>query len=95
MRICLFLLFAGVLDAVLTNFGISSGMIEEGNPMMEFLIEQSWIYFYLIKICLPLSLIGLFYLRPLKGWLRKLLISTGVLYFSVLCYHMVWILLYF
>jgi hypothetical protein len=94
MKVCLFLLFAGLVDAVLTNFGITLGIIDEGNPVMKFVIQQSWIYFYLIKICLPLVLIGLFYLRPLKGWIRTLLISAGVLYFSVLCYHMVWILMY-
>jgi Domain of unknown function (DUF5658) len=94
MKICLFLLFAGIVDAVLTNLGIAIGVIDEGNPMMKFVIHQSWIFFYLIKICLPLLLIGLFYLRPLKGWIRTLLISASVLYFSVLCFHMVWILLY-
>jgi hypothetical protein len=34
MRLCLFLLFAGILDAALTQFGIVSGFIEEGNPVM-------------------------------------------------------------
>lgn len=94
MRLCLFLLFAGVLDAILTHFGISSGFVEEGNPMMKLVIEQSWSYFYLIKIILPLALLGLFYLRPFKGWIRTLILSTCVLYLSVLVYHMVWIVLY-
>jgi len=95
MRLCLFLLFAGVLDAVLTHFGISSGFVEEGNPMMKLIIDQSWSYFYLIKIALPLLLLGLFYLRPLKGWIKTLIISTCVLYLTVLVYHMIWIVLYF
>lgn len=94
MRLCLFLLFAGVLDAILTHFGISSGFVEEGNPMMKLVIEQSWSYFYLIKIILPLALLGLFYLRPFKGWIRTLIVSTCFLYLSVLVYHMVWIVLY-
>ncbi|MBO0960648.1 hypothetical protein J1P26_13160 [Neobacillus sp. MM2021_6] len=94
MRLCLFLLFAGVLDAVLTHFGMSSGFVDEGNPMMKLVIEQSWSYFYMIKIILPLMLLGLFYLRPFKRWVRTLIVSTCVLYFSVLVYHMVWIVLY-
>ncbi|ETI70614.1 DUF5658 family protein [Neobacillus vireti] len=94
MRLCLFLLIAGVVDAVMTHLGIVSGFVEEGNPVMQFFIAKSWSYFYLIKIFLPLALLGLFYLRPLKGWIKKLLISTCVLYFSVLVYHMVWIVLY-
>jgi hypothetical protein len=94
MRLCLFLLIAGVFDAVLTNLGITFGIIAEGNPMMKFLIEKSWAFFYIVKVLLPLVLIGVFYYRPLKGWIRALLVSTCVLYFSVLVYHMVWILLY-
>jgi len=94
MRLCLFLLFAGVLDAVLTHFGIASGFVKEGNPMMKLVIEQSWSYFYMIKIVLPLLLLGLFYLRPLEGWIRTLIVSTCVLYLSVLVYHMIWIILY-
>jgi hypothetical protein len=95
MRLCLFLFFAGLMDAVLTHFGIVSGIVVEGNPLMKLVIEKSWSYFYIIKVFLPLMLLGLFYLRPLKGWIRTLLVSTCVLYLSVLVYHMVWIVLYF
>jgi hypothetical protein len=83
-----------LMDAVLTNLGITFGLIEEGNPIMRLSIEKSWVIFYMIKICLPLALIGLYWLRPLIGWRRILLVSTCVLYFSVLCYHILWILLY-
>lgn len=88
MRLCLFLLIAGLLDAILTNLGIAFGIVDEGNPMMKFVINKSWAFFYMVKIILPLVLIGVFYYRPLKGWLRTLLVSTCVLYFSVLVYHM-------
>ena len=94
MRLCLFLLFAGVVDAILTHFGISSGFVEEGNPMMKLVIEQSWSYFYFIKIILPLALLSLFCLRPFTGWIKTLIVSTCALYLSVLVYHMVWIVLY-
>jgi hypothetical protein len=94
MRLCLFLLLAGILDAVLTHFGITLGLIKEGNPVMEFAIEKSWLLFYLIKIFLPLLLIGIFTIRPLKGRIRTLLVATCLLYFSVLCYHLVWIVLF-
>ncbi|PLS05769.1 DUF5658 family protein [Neobacillus cucumis] len=94
MKPCIFLIAACLMDAVLTHFGISSGFIEEGNPMMREVIATGWTYFYLIKILLPLVLLGLFYLRPFKGRIRTLLISTCILYLSVLAYHMVWIVLY-
>jgi glucan phosphoethanolaminetransferase (alkaline phosphatase superfamily) len=83
-----------LLDAALTHFGIRAGLVEEGNPLMKQVIEKSWSYFYIIKIFLPLLLLGLFYLRPFKGKLRTLLISTCVLYLSVLVFHMAWIALY-
>lgn len=94
MRLCLFLLFAGGLDAALTQFGIVSGLIEEGNPVMQFFIEKNWSYFYAVKILLPLILIVLYYLRPLTGRGRALLIFACVLYSSVLVLHMAWMLLY-
>jgi hypothetical protein len=94
MRFCIFLLTAGLLDAVSTQIGIGLGVIKEGNPIMEFAINKSWIIFYFIKIVLPLVLIGLFYLAPFKGKLRILLVTTCVLYLSVLCYHLYWIYLY-
>lgn len=95
MRLCIFLLTAGLLDAVLTHFGITEGFVEEGNPLMKRVIEKGWSYFYLIKVFLPLVLLALFYLRPFTGKIRTLLISTCVLYLSVLAYHIVWITLYF
>jgi len=95
MNPCIFLLAAGVLDAILTHVGISLGCIEEGNPMMREVIREGWSYFYLIKIILPLALIVLVYLKPFKGTIRTLLISTCILYLSVLAYHMVWVILYF
>lgn len=94
MRFCIFLLIAGALDAFLTHFGIASGIIEEGNPVMKFVMEKSWFHFYLIKILLPLVLIGLYYFRPLTGRIRTLLISASVLYFTVILFHMAWILIY-
>ena len=94
MKFCLFLLIAGVLDALLTHFGMVSGVVEEGNPLMKFVIEQNWSYFYLIKIVLPLVLIGICYLRPFKGGIKVLLASACALYFTVLVYHMMWILPY-
>jgi hypothetical protein len=95
MRLCIFLLIAGLMDAILTHLGVVYGIVTEGNPVMKFVISQSWTYFYIIKVFLPLLLIGLFYLRPLKGWMKTLLLSTCVLYFSVLVVHAAWIILYY
>ncbi|WP_191275537.1 DUF5658 family protein [Neobacillus kokaensis] len=94
MRFCLFLLVAGTLDAILTHVGVALGIVEEANPMMKIVIEKSWSHFYFIKIFLPLLLLGLYFLRPIKGRVRILLVSACALYFSVLLYHLVWMVLY-
>ncbi|MBL4953662.1 hypothetical protein JK635_15850 [Neobacillus sp. YIM B02564] len=94
MRFCLFLLFAGTLDAVLTHFGVTLGIVEEANPLMKLVIEKNWSYFYLIKISLPLLLIGLFLFHPVKKKMKLLLVASCFIYFSVLVYHLVWMVLY-
>ncbi len=94
MRTCYFLLAAGLLDGLLTHFGMAKGIIGEANPLAHFLIEKSWALFYLVKISLPLLLIGIMLFRPLQGWIRNLLNASSVVYGSVLVYHGVWIFQY-
>ncbi|WP_462408740.1 DUF5658 family protein [Neobacillus sp. Marseille-QA0830] len=94
MKLGLFLLLSGILDACLTHFGIQFGVIEEGNPVMKFVIEKNWSLFYLIKILLPVVLIVLLIVHPITALMKKLLISASILYFSVLLYHLTWIALY-
>lgn len=94
MRYCLFLLAAGLLDAIMTQVGMEKGAIQEGNPLMGLAIEKSWIFFYLIKIFLPAALTFLYYLKPLKGKIKFMLQTACGLYLSVLVVHIVWIYLY-
>jgi hypothetical protein len=94
MRASLFLLIAGVVDAVLTKVGVTFGIIEEGNPAVKLVIEKSWYLFYLIKISLPLLLIGIILFRPLKGWVKGLIRASCAVYLSVLAIHFSWIFFY-
>jgi hypothetical protein len=94
MQAGIFLLIAGFLDAVLTHLGITFGIIEEGNPTVKFIMEENWLLFYLIKISLPLLLIGIIFVRPLKGWLKALITASCVVYPSVLALHFFWIVFY-
>lgn len=95
MKLCFFLLIAGMLDALLTQIGIGQGIIQEGNPLIHYLFEKSWLLVYIVKVALPLILLGLLLYRPLKSRIVSiLLVVTSVLYLSVLAYHLVWILLY-
>ncbi|MDP4085580.1 MAG: DUF5658 family protein [Bacillota bacterium] len=94
MKAGLFLLFAGLLDALLTHLGISLGKISEMNPFMNIVIYKSWLLFYLVKILLPLILIGILYLRPLTGKTKVLLTSCCTLYLGILLYHLALIFYY-
>jgi hypothetical protein len=94
MRAGLFLLIAGVLDAVLTQLGVSFGIIEEGNPAVKFVIEKSWLLFYLIKVSLPLLLIGIIFCQPLKSGVKALIRASCAVYLSVLAIHFSWIVFY-
>jgi hypothetical protein len=94
MQAGLFLLIAGVLDAVLTQLGVSFGIIEEGNPAVKLVIEKSWLLFYLIKVSLPLLLIGIIFRQPLKGWVKALIRASCAVYLSVLAIHFSWIVIY-
>jgi hypothetical protein len=94
MGTSIFLLIAGMLDAVLTHLGVSFGLIEEGNPVIKLAIEKSWFLFYLIKVSLPLILIGIILFRPLKGWIHGLMRVSCVVYVAVLGAHIVWIAFY-
>jgi hypothetical protein len=94
MRAGLFLLIAGVLDAVLTQLGVSFGIIEEGNPAVKLVIEKSWLLFYLIKVSLPLLLVGIIFCQPLNSWVKALIRASCAVYLSVLAIHFSWIAFY-
>ncbi|MDP4106124.1 MAG: DUF5658 family protein [Bacillota bacterium] len=94
MRAGLFLLISGVLDAVLTHLGVTFGIIEEGNPAVNLVIEKSWLLFYLIKVSLPLLLIGIIICRPLKRWVKTLIRASCAVYLTVLAIHFSWIVFY-
>jgi len=46
----------GILDSVLTYFGVSYLGLVEGNAFMHILIEKSWFYFFFFKIVVYSSL---------------------------------------
>jgi len=50
------LLILSLLDALLTLWGLSLGVIVEANPIMQWLIEKSPIVFMVVKLSLPVIL---------------------------------------
>jgi hypothetical protein len=85
------------LDGGLTYIGIHLGFIEELNPLMSWLWDQSSPLFLLLKLAfsflvviLPLILTS----NQIKR-ISYLLIPACILYFGILIVHIHWIISYF
>lgn len=90
-NLIIFLCIASLMDAGLTDIGLRLQLIDEANPIMEFLYDHSYIAFYGIKIILPLSL---FFIGAKVG--KRLLINnlfrlSTVIYVGILLLHAYWI----
>ena len=72
---------ANLLDAIFTLNAVSKG-VEELNPLMAFLIEQSPILFFVVKVVLFALAIDLL-ARRRPTWLRP----VGYVYILVLIWH--------
>jgi hypothetical protein len=91
----IFIFVANISDALLTDYGIRSQQMAEGNPLMNWLYHQSFAAFFFIKILLPILLLFiLFFLLPkkLSRTLSGLLIITCCIYLYVMFLHGVWFL---
>ena len=87
--IVLVLLCAG--DAVLTDIGLTYDYISEQNPMMHYLyFEGGVVWFYIIKIGLPLLLFPL-YKRIRSKVFHMAITIVFLLYVSVFPLHLYWI----
>lgn len=90
------LLVFSILDIELTLWGIRLHLIEEGNPLMQLLIEKNPLYLKLLKLLLPLIL------GTACWWRRKTsqkLIYFGmgfslIVYFIIMLLHAHWIYLF-
>lgn len=82
------------IDAILTIAGLSLHLIEEGNPLMNYLIEFNVGLFFVVKLGLPMILL---LVTPFvnKNWIYHLMNITVVLYVFINIYHLVWIMPFF
>jgi len=89
-------LILSLLDGTLTLWGLGQGVIEEGNPVMQWLIEKSPIVFMTVKLSLPVML-G-FVLWKLRNRSRKFVAcSLGLVlitYAVVIGLQVYWIVFY-
>ena len=59
--------FIVVADAVSTYFLVTAGYATEANPMLNWMIEVNWVYFFLFKC----SFLGLFILLVYRAHFKK------------------------
>ncbi|PSL30605.1 hypothetical protein B0H99_11330 [Planomicrobium soli] len=85
------LIILNVLDGMLTFFGLTFGLINEGNPLLQ---SFSPVTILVIKLLLSLCLFGLLFTPFVfvqSGKWRYFLISTITLYSIILLLHVIWI----
>lgn len=89
------LLILAAFDALFTDFGIQSHQITESNPIMRSIYEINVTGFYIVKIALPVLLIGIVAKLESKPFILVLLNVTISLYVIVLMLHFFWLTLVF
>ncbi|MCP8616186.1 DUF5658 family protein [Salirhabdus salicampi] len=87
--------FLNLVDLTFTSVGLSLNVIEEGNPIMDFLWQASPYYFILVKGFLSIILVVMALCFPLhfvskRGW-NILLKGTTAIYVFVIGLHFVWV----
>ncbi|MHA6259808.1 DUF5658 family protein [Sporosarcina sp. CAU 1771] len=92
-KMALLLFVLAIFDALLTDFGIRNHHIEEANPLMRFVYESSVLYFFVIKISLPILLLYILTKIEPKIFLNVLVASSVLLYTLVLFQHIFWLIL--
>lgn len=85
------LLVLAIFDALMTDFGLKNQYIAESNPLMRGIYEINVTGFYLIKITLPVLLIGILAKLETKTFIWILLNSAILLYVCVVLLHFYWL----
>jgi hypothetical protein len=91
LRLVLFIASASAIDALLTHIGIKLGIIQEANPLMDWLYERSETFFFLLKVSFPIMLLLILPQRISKP-IRGLLLAACGVYLFVLSLHGVWLI---
>ncbi|MBY6051980.1 DUF5658 family protein [Cytobacillus firmus] len=83
-----------LLDGIITYFGIQYGLIQEGNPLMEFVYNANPVFFLLLKAALSCFLVALIFVQSFsfRRPIPELSIVASVLYTAVMGLHLSWII---
>lgn len=88
------LLAMSVFDALATDFGLRFDLLEEANPLVAYIYEESPFCFYTLKIGLPLSLFPIQSAVGCSRIVERLLQLSVVLYTIIFGLHIFWIVLH-
>lgn len=89
--------FLNLFDGIATNYGLMKKLIEEMNPIMDFIISINPALFLGLKVCLSLLILFVSYCVYMhsKIHFQKLFLLTlaGVfcLYFGICSIHLYWL----
>lgn len=92
-----FIAFLNLFDGIATHYGINHNIIEELNPLMNFLMVISPLLFLCIKVLLSIMLLCLSYwvYQKSKTTFQTLylysLVGVSVMYTAICCMHLVWL----
>lgn len=78
-------------DAFLTDFGLIMDLVDEANPLIKWLYNQSVVLFYGVKMVLPVILLMLYRLQPLSIIIQKGSSILLILYIGINTYHIFWL----
>ncbi|MCM3757617.1 DUF5658 family protein [Sporosarcina aquimarina] len=94
-RMLWILVSLSIFDALATDFGLRFELIEEANPMMEYVYKRSIIGFYFVKLGLPMSLFRIQSAVAHSRFVQRLLQFTIGLYAMISGLHVFWLVLQF
>ncbi|KGR75374.1 DUF5658 family protein [Ureibacillus sinduriensis] len=89
--------FLNFLDGIATNYGLMEKIIEEMNPIMDFIISFNPALFLILKIALSLLVLFVSYwvYKHSKAHFQKLylisLVGVFFLYFGICSLHLYWL----
>ena len=89
------LLVLAICDSLITHFGLSNSYIEEANPLMRYVYENSVLIFFSIKIVLPILFMYIMTKLKPKAYLQLLIAGALFLYAFVLFKHIFWLYMLF
>lgn len=94
-RLLWVLLGFSIFDALATDFGLRSDLIEEANPLIKYVYDRNIFEYYFVKLGFPLSLFTLQSVLARSPIVHKLLQFTVGLYSIISMLHIGWLTLHF